>query len=128
MKTKPGRPRVPPRPSPISWRPETAEQAATFKALGGGRWLRQVLDGKSTLSKGQTMSKIRYELTDIVTDEVVEQSPVIDALVEQIVYQWSLASPDRIIKPVEVYLPEDRGSMDVQVLLKITEPWDGSQA
>jgi len=74
------------------------------------------------------MSKIRYELTDIVTDEVVEQSPVIDALVEQIVYQWSLASPDRIIKPVEVYLPEDRGSMDVQVLLKITEPWDGSQA
>lgn len=55
MNRKPGRPKAPPRPSPISWRPETAEQAAAFKALGGGRWLRQVLDDKSTLSKGQEM-------------------------------------------------------------------------
>lgn len=49
MNRKPGRPKAPSRPSPISWRPETAEQAAAFKALGGGRWLRQVLDGRPVL-------------------------------------------------------------------------------
>jgi len=72
--------------------------------------------------------KISYELTDVVTNRKVEHSPVIDALVEQIAYQWSFANADRIVKPAEVYLPENCGSMDTQLLLKIMAPWDGSQA
>lgn len=70
----------------------------------------------------------KYTLTDIITNEDVPRTPVTDALVEQILYAWAASAPDSTVQPCEVYLPENRGSMDVQLLLVLTEPWDGSPA
>lgn len=69
-----------------------------------------------------------YTLTDIVTNEEVPRTPVTDALVEQVLYAWSLRLDGGVVTPCEVYLPENKGSMDAQLLLVLTEPWDGSQA
>ena len=43
-KRKAGRPPAPPRPTPISWRPQTQAQAEKFKQLGGAKWLRRMID------------------------------------------------------------------------------------
>lgn len=43
-KRKAGRPPAPPRPTPISWRPQAAAQAEKFKNLGGAKWLRRMID------------------------------------------------------------------------------------
>lgn len=39
-----GRPPAPTRPTPISWRPQTQAQAEKFRALGGAKWLRRMID------------------------------------------------------------------------------------
>tara|TARA_R110000868_G_scaffold318074_1_gene578881 strand:- start:31 stop:252 length:222 start_codon:yes stop_codon:yes gene_type:complete len=64
-----------------------------------------------------------YELVDVVTGEVVPQSLLTDSLVEQIAYQWCIRSPDNVVHPSVTYLPENKGSMDVQFMLTIKEPW-----
>lgn len=69
-----------------------------------------------------------YRLTDLVTNEEVEQTYAVTALVEQVAYVWSLSAPERIVRPCSVALPENKGSMDANFLLEIIEPWDGSQA
>lgn len=69
-----------------------------------------------------------YKLTDTVTNEEVKPSYATDALVEQVLYAWSISAPDRIVKPCSVALPENRGSMDAHILLELMEPWDGSLA
>jgi len=43
-----GRPATPPRPLPISWRPNTLAQATQWKEIGGAKWLRRVLDEMRT--------------------------------------------------------------------------------
>ena len=39
-----GRPPAPPRPAPMSWRPDTFAQVQKFKLLGGARWLKRMID------------------------------------------------------------------------------------
>ena len=43
-KRKPGRPRAPDRPQPVSWRPKTQAQRDKYKELGGARWLTRIID------------------------------------------------------------------------------------
>jgi hypothetical protein len=69
-----------------------------------------------------------YRLLDTVTNEEVEQSYAVDALVEQVLYIWSIRAPNRIVSPRSVPLPENKGSMDAHFVLELIEPWDGSQA
>ena len=44
IKRKPGRPKSPPRPKPVSWRPMTQAERDKYLSLGGARWLRRVLE------------------------------------------------------------------------------------
>ena len=39
-----GRPPAPPRPAPVSWRPDTQAQRDKFIELGGARWLKRLLN------------------------------------------------------------------------------------
>lgn len=39
-----GRPPSPPRPAPVSWRPDTQEQRDKWLELGGARWLKRMLN------------------------------------------------------------------------------------
>lgn len=39
-----GRPVAPPRPMPVSWRPDTQEQRDAWLELGGPKWVRRLLD------------------------------------------------------------------------------------
>lgn len=39
-----GRPPAPARPPAMSWRPATIAQANKFRALGGAKWLRKMID------------------------------------------------------------------------------------
>ena len=43
-KRKPGRPRAPLRPKPVSWRPKTQLQRDKYLELGGARWLTRIID------------------------------------------------------------------------------------
>jgi len=42
--SKPGRPKAPPRPKPVSWRPKTQELRDLYLELGGARWLQRILE------------------------------------------------------------------------------------
>ena len=39
-----GRPTAPPRPAPVSWRPDTQAQRDKWLELGGARWLKRMLN------------------------------------------------------------------------------------
>lgn len=39
-----GRPPAPPRPAPVSWRPDTQAQRDAWLELGGPKWVRRLLD------------------------------------------------------------------------------------
>ena len=39
-----GRPAAPPRPAPVSWRPDTQAQRDAWLELGGPKWVRRLLD------------------------------------------------------------------------------------
>ena len=39
-----GRPLSPPRPKPVSWRPQTEAQRAKYLRLGGAKWIRAMLE------------------------------------------------------------------------------------
>jgi hypothetical protein len=38
-----GRPFAPPRPKPVSWRPDSQKQRDLYIALGGAKWLKEFL-------------------------------------------------------------------------------------
>ena len=48
-----GRPPSPPRPAPVSWRPDTQEQRDKFLELGGARWLKRLLNDAMAADKPQ---------------------------------------------------------------------------
>ena len=41
---KAGRPKAPPRPKPISYRPKTEQERAKYLELGGSRWFRRKIE------------------------------------------------------------------------------------
>lgn len=43
-KRKAGRPPAPPRPKPISWRPDTQAQRDKWLELGGARWAKRLIN------------------------------------------------------------------------------------
>jgi len=47
---KPGRPKAPARPKPVSWRPETEAQRQKYLDLGGARWLKRMIEEAKGLS------------------------------------------------------------------------------
>ena len=48
-----GRPAAPPRPPPVSWRPDTQAQRDKFLELGGARWLKRLLNDAMAADKTQ---------------------------------------------------------------------------
>jgi len=52
-KPKGGRPKAPERPPTVGWRPETPEQRAMWFDLGGGKWVRRLLNEAIEKVKGK---------------------------------------------------------------------------
>jgi hypothetical protein len=48
-----GRPPAPARPPAMSWRPETFAQAEKFRALGGAKWLRRMIDAANAFTESK---------------------------------------------------------------------------
>jgi len=48
-----GRPTVPERPMPISWRPDTQDQRDAWFTAGGAKWLKGILDAYINAGKKQ---------------------------------------------------------------------------
>ena len=52
-----GRPPAPPRPAPVSWRPDTQAQRDAWLELEGPKWVRRLLDEYIAAKKGRAAAE-----------------------------------------------------------------------